>query len=468
MLKQQIGVVGMSIMGRSLALNIESKGYSVSIFNRSKEKTDEVIKNNLGKKLIPFYDVKEFINSLESPKRILLMIKSGKATNNIISLLIPYLDKGDVLIDGGNSYFQDTIRNSQQLEAKGIFFIGAGFSGGEEGALNGPAIMPGGSKEGYDLIAPILHQISAKVNSEPCVNYIGPDGAGHYLKMIHNGIEYGDMQLIAEVYAILKNILKLNNEELSNIFTEWNKGELNSYLIKITADIFLKKETKTGHYLIDKILDEADHKETGKWTSKNALDLEISLTLITESVFARYISCLKKQRIIASKILSGPVINLFKGNKYEFIEKIRRALYLGKIISYAQGFQQLRIASDSYQWNLNYSKIAKIFCGGCIIRAQFLRNISEAYSNNPFLDNLILAPYFKDIADKYHLSLRDICCVGIQNGIPLAAFNSAIAYYDSYRSFNLPANLIQAQRDYFGAHTYKRIDKSGYFHTKWI
>ncbi|MFP3019462.1 MAG: NADP-dependent phosphogluconate dehydrogenase [Arsenophonus sp.] len=469
MSKQQIGVVGMGVMGYNLALNIESKGYSVSIFNRSKEKTDKVIKENPGKKLIPFYKVKEFIDSLEKPRLILLMVKSGNATDKTICSLTTYLNKGDILIDGGNTYFQDTIRRNQKLLAQGFNFIGAGVSGGKEGALKGPSIMPGGKKEAYDLVSPILQKIAAKADDgEPCVNYIGPDGSGHYVKMVHNGIEYADMQLIAEVYSILKILLKLNNEELADIFTEWNKGELNSYLIEITVNIFRKKENKNGCYLIDVILDEADNKGTGKWTSQNALELGVPVTLITESVFSRYLSFFKEQRVAAAKILTGPVVNSFyEYKKKEFIEKILRALYLGKIISYTQGFQQLKVASDEYQWRLNYGEIAKIFRAGCIIRSQLLQRIIDAYTQNPFLINLMLSPYFKKIADEYQQSLREIVCFGVQNGIPLPTLTAAISYYDSYRSVVLPANLIQAQRDYFGAHTYKRIDKKGIFHTEW-
>lgn len=468
MSKQEIGVIGMSIMGCNLALNIESRGYSVSIFNRSKEKTDKVITENLGKKLIPYYTIREFVGSLEKPRRIFLMVKSGEATDKTIVSLISYLDKGDIIIDGGNAYFKDTIRRNQELLAKGFNFIGAGVSGGEEGALKGPAIMPGGQKKAYDLVAPILQKIAAKSDGQPCVSYIGPDGAGHYVKMVHNGIEYSNMQLIAEVYAVFKNVLKLTNEELADIFFEWNKGELSSYLIEITAKIFRKKEDQTGNYLINVILDKAANKGTGKWTSQSALDLGVPATLTTESVFARYLSFSKEQRVMASKILAGPIITLFKGNKQEFIEKARCALYLGKIISYAQGFQQLKTASDEYQWQLNYSKIASIFRAGCIIRAQFLKKIANAYNQNPFLINLMLAPCFKEITDGYTQSLRDITSFGIQNGIPLPAFTAAISYYDSYRSIVLPANLIQAQRDYFGAHTYKRIDKEDVVHTEWL
>lgn len=467
MSKQQIGVVGMAVMGRNLALNIESRGYSVSIFNRSSDKTDEVIAENPGKKLVPSYSIEEFVDSLEKPRRILLMVKAGEATDKTIASLTPHLDKGDILIDGGNTYFQDTIRRNRELSAQGFNFIGTGVSGGEEGALKGPSIMPGGQKEAYELVAPILKEIAAQVDGEPCVTYIGADGAGHYVKMVHNGIEYGDMQLIAEAYSLLKNALNLSNQKLAEVFSDWNQGELSSYLIEITADIFCKKDEE-GKYLVDVILDEAANKGTGKWTSQSSLDLGVPVTLITESVFARYISSLKDQRVAASKVLSGPEAQLFNGDKAEFIEKVRRALYLGKIVSYAQGFQQLKAASDEYSWELNYGEIAKIFRAGCIIRAQFLQKITDAYNENPAIANLLLAPYFKQIADEYQQALRDVVSYGVQNGIPTPTFSAAISYYDSYRSAVLPANLIQAQRDYFGAHTYKRTDKEGVFHTEWL
>ncbi|MDE9459537.1 NADP-dependent phosphogluconate dehydrogenase [Xenorhabdus bovienii] len=467
MSKQQIGVVGMAVMGRNLALNIESRGYSVSIFNRSSDKTDEVIAENPGKKLVPSYSIEEFVNSLEKPRRILLMVKAGEATDKTIASLTPHLDKGDILIDGGNTYFQDTIRRNRELSAQGFNFIGTGVSGGEEGALKGPSIMPGGQKEAYELVAPILKEIAAKVDGEPCVTYIGADGAGHYVKMVHNGIEYGDMQLIAEAYSLLKHSLNLSNQELADVFSDWNQGELSSYLIEITADIFRKKDEE-GQYLVDVILDEAANKGTGKWTSQSSLDLGVPVTLITESVFARYISSLKDQRVAASKVLSGPEAQPFNGDKAEFIEKVRRALYLGKIVSYAQGFQQLKASSDEYNWDLNYGEIAKIFRAGCIIRAQFLQKITDAYNENAAIANLLLAPYFKQVADEYQKALRDVVSYGVQNGIPTPTFSAAISYYDSYRSAVLPANLIQAQRDYFGAHTYKRTDKEGIFHTEWL
>ncbi|ANI82293.1 NADP-dependent phosphogluconate dehydrogenase [Kosakonia oryzae] len=468
MSKQQIGVVGMAVMGRNLALNIESRGYTVSVFNRSREKTEEVIAQNPDKKLVPYYTVQEFVESLETPRRILLMVKAGEGTDKAIESLKPFLDKGDIIIDGGNTFFQDTIRRNRELSAEGFNFIGTGVSGGEEGALKGPSIMPGGQKEAYELVAPILTKIAAVAeDGEPCVTYIGSDGAGHYVKMVHNGIEYGDMQLIAEAYSLLKQGLNLTNEELAATFTDWNKGELNSYLIDITKDIFTKKD-ENGNYLVDVILDEAANKGTGKWTSQSSLDLGEPLSLITESVFARYISSLKEQRVAASKVLSGPQAKTFSGDKAEFAEKVRRALYLGKIVSYAQGFSQLRAASEEYSWDLNYGEIAKIFRAGCIIRAQFLQKITDAYEQNPSIANLLLAPYFKKAADDYQQALRDVVAYAVQNGIPTPTFSAAIAYYDSYRAEVLPANLIQAQRDYFGAHTYKRIDKDGIFHTEWL
>ncbi|KAA0261222.1 NADP-dependent phosphogluconate dehydrogenase [Hafnia alvei] len=468
MSKQQIGVVGMAVMGRNLALNIESRGYTVSIFNRSTDKTDEVVAENPGKNLVPYYTVQEFVESLEKPRRILLMVKAGEATDKTIDSLKPYLEKGDILIDGGNTFFQDTIRRNRELSAEGFNFIGTGVSGGEEGALKGPSIMPGGQKHAYELVAPILKKIAAVAeDGEACVTYIGSDGAGHYVKMVHNGIEYGDMQLIAEAYSLLKHGLNLSNDELATTFTEWNKGELNSYLIDITKDIFTKKDEE-GKYLVDVILDEAANKGTGKWTSQSSLDLGEPLSLITESVFARYISSLKEQRVAASKVLSGPKAQVFSGDKAEFVEKVRRALYLGKIVSYAQGFSQLRAASEEYSWDLNYGEIAKIFRAGCIIRAQFLQKITDAYAQDASIANLLLAPYFKQIADEYQQALRDVVSYAVQNGIPTPTFSAAISYYDSYRSAVLPANLIQAQRDYFGAHTYKRTDKEGVFHTEWL
>lgn len=467
MSKQEIGVIGMAVMGRNLALNIESRGYSVSIYNRSKDKTDEVMAEHPGKQLVPYYTLPDFVNSLEKPRRILIMVQAGRGTDAVIDELKPLLDKGDIIIDGGNAYFEDTIRRNKALSEAGFNFIGAGVSGGEEGALKGPSIMPGGQKEAYQLVAPILEKIAAEVNGEPCVAYIGPNGAGHYVKMAHNGIEYGDMQLIAESYSLLKHAAGLTNDEIAAVFSEWNKGELNSYLIEITADIFKHKEP-SGVHLVDVILDAAGNKGTGKWTSQSALDLGEPLSLITESVFARYLSAIKDQRVAAAKLLSGPQTTIESDNKAELIEKIRKALYMGKIISYAQGFAQLKAASQHYSWSLNYGEIAKIFRAGCIIRAQFLQKITEAYESEEEVVNLLLTPYFKQTVEAYQQSLRDVVSFAVQHGIPVPTLSAAIAYYDSYRSAVLPANLIQAQRDYFGAHTYQRTDKEGVFHTDWM
>ncbi|RFB18895.1 NADP-dependent phosphogluconate dehydrogenase [Bacillus sp. HNG] len=469
MSKQQIGVVGLAVMGKNLALNIESRGYSVAVFNRSYEKTEEFLQNEaVGKNFVGAKTIEEFVNSLEKPRKILLMVKAGPATDATIDSLKPYLEENDILIDGGNTFFQDTIRRNKELESTGIHFIGTGVSGGEEGALKGPSIMPGGQKEAYELVEPILTAISAKVSGDPCCTYIGPNGAGHYVKMVHNGIEYGDMQLICEAYFILKNVLGLSTDELHEVFAEWNKGELDSYLIEITADIFKKKDEETGKPLVDVILDTAGQKGTGKWTSQNALDLGVPLPIITESVFARFISAMKDERVKASKVLSGPSASGFDGDKQELIEAVRKALYLSKIISYAQGFAQMRVASEEYNWNLNYGEIAMIFRGGCIIRAQFLQKIKDAYDRDEQLANLLLDPYFKEIAEGYQTSLRKVISVAVEKGIPVPCFSSAIAYYDSYRTETLPANLLQAQRDYFGAHTYQRVDKGGVFHTNWM
>lgn len=468
MAKQQIGVIGLAVMGKNLAWNMESKGFSVAVYNRSPERTDEMATESEGKNIFPAYSIEEFVNSLEKPRKIMLMVKAGAATDATIEQLKPFLEKGDILIDGGNTFFADTQRRNKELSELGLHFIGTGVSGGEEGALKGPSIMPGGQKEAYDLVAPIFKEISAKVNGEPCTTYIGPDGAGHYVKMVHNGIEYGDMQLISEAYFLLKNVLGLTAQELHEVFAEWNKGELDSYLIEITADIFKKTDEETGRPLVDMILDTAGQKGTGKWTSQSALDLGVPLPIITESVFARFISAMKAERVEASKILRGPSGKTFTGDRKTFIESVRKALYMSKICSYAQGFAQLRAASEEYGWDLRYGDIAMIFRGGCIIRAQFLQKIKEAYDREPGLKNLLLDPYFKEIVEGYQDALREIVGTSVQHGIPVPCFSAAIAYYDSYRSETLPANLLQAQRDYFGAHTYQRVDKEGIFHTEWM
>lgn len=467
--KQQIGVIGMAVMGKNLALNIESRGYSVSIYNRTTSKTDSVIEEHPDKNLVPAYNIEEFVASLETPRRILLMVQAGRGTDAVIHQLLPYLEKGDVLIDGGNTNFKDTMRRNDELAESGINFIGTGVSGGEEGALLGPSIMPGGQKEAYDLVAPILKQIAAKApaDGEPCVTYIGPNGAGHYVKMVHNGIEYGDMQLIAEAYQLLREGADLSVEEIAGIFREWNTGELDSFLIELTADALTKTDKETGLPMVDVIMDRAGNKGTGKWTSQSALDLGVPLPLITESVFARYISAMKEERVEASKVLIKPEAYTIPGEKKELIERVRKALYFSKIMSYAQGFAQMRAASEEYDWNLPYGEIAKIFRAGCIIRARFLQEITNAYERNPSIKNLLLDDYFKDLTGQYQSAVRDVVGEAVKKGVPVPAFSSAIAYYDSYRSERLPANIIQAQRDYFGAHTYERLDKEGNFHFDW-
>ncbi|MBW4840788.1 MAG: NADP-dependent phosphogluconate dehydrogenase [Paenibacillaceae bacterium] len=468
MKKQQIGVVGLAVMGKNLALNIESNGFSVALYNRSAEKTKELLEEAPGKNFVGTYSIEEFVQSLETPRKILIMVKAGKPTDDTINQLVPYLEKGDILIDGGNAHFPDTQRRNKLLESQGFRYIGAGVSGGEEGALKGPAIMPGGQRDAYELVEPILTAISAKVNGDPCSTYIGPDGAGHYVKMVHNGIEYGDMQLIGEAYQLLKDVLGLGVDELHDIFTEWNNGELDSYLIEITADIFGKKDPTTGKPMVDVILDAAGQKGTGKWTSQSALDLGVPLSIITESVFARFISAMKAERVAASKRLSGPAATPYAGDKQSFIEAVRKALYASKIASYAQGFAQMRLASEEYGWDLNYGAIAMIFRGGCIIRARFLQNIKDAYDRDPELRNLLLDDYFKDVVENYQDAWRQVIATAVTRGIPVPAFSSALAYYDSYRSERLPANLLQAQRDYFGAHTFERVDQEGTFHFQWF
>jgi len=469
MAKANIGVVGMAVMGRNLALNIESRGYTVAVYNRSPEKTRDLLETDgKGKNLVGTFSVEEFVQALEKPRKILIMVQAGAGTDATIESLLPHLDPGDILIDGGNAFFQDTQRRSKELSAKGFHFIGTGVSGGEEGALKGPAIMPGGPEEAYRLVEPILTGISAKVNGDPCCTYIGPDGAGHYVKMVHNGIEYGDMQLICEAYQLLKDVLGLSTDELHAIFSEWNKGELDSYLIEITADIFSKKDPDTGKPMVDVILDAAGQKGTGKWTSQSALDLGVPLSIITESVFARFLSAMKEERIAASKVLKGPKAAPFQGDKAAFVESVRKALFASKICSYAQGFAQMRAASEEFGWNLRYGDIAMIFRGGCIIRARFLQNIKDAYDRDPQLRNLLLDPYFQGVVESYQDAWREVVATAVRYGVPVPSFSSALAYYDSYRSERLPANLLQAQRDYFGAHTFKRVDKEGVFHHNWL
>ncbi len=468
MSKQQIGVIGLAVMGKNLALNLASRGFAVAVYNRSAEKTRDLLAEYSGNNVTGAYSLQEFVESLETPRKMLVMVKAGKPVDDMIDQLIPFLDKGDIIIDGGNSFFPDTKARADRLKAIGLRFIGTGVSGGEEGALKGPAIMPGGEEEAYRLVEPFLTAISAKVGNDPCCTYIGPDGAGHYVKMVHNGIEYGDMQLIGEAYHLLKDVLGADTDQLHEIFSEWNKGELDSYLIEITADIFRKIDPESRLPMVDVILDTAGQKGTGKWTSQSALDLGVPLSIITESVFSRFISAMKGERVAASKVLRGP-----EGQKPEidaagFIESVRRALYASKICSYAQGFAQMRLASEEFGWNLRYGDISMIFRGGCIIRAQFLHRIKDAYDRDPKIKNLLLDDYFRDVVERYQGAWRHVVATAVQSGIPVPGMSAGLAYYDSYRTARLPANLLQAQRDYFGAHTFERVDKDGVFHFEWM
>lgn len=465
------GVVGLAVMGRNLALNVESRGYTVAVYNRSSARTEDLVQTHSDKKFVPGYTVEEFVKSIKAPRRILLMVKAGAGTDAVIEELLPFLEKGDILIDGGNTFFEDTMRRSEKLAQSGINFIGMGVSGGELGALQGPSMMPGGQRDAYDLVEPILKEIAAKApeDGKPTVAYIGPNGAGHYVKMVHNGIEYGDMQLIAESYDLLKRLLKLDKDALAGTFAEWNKGELDSYLIEITADILTRDDDLgSGKPMVDMILDRAGNKGTGKWSSQSALEVGAPQSLITESVYARYISAMKDDRVAASKVLAGPEFS-FDGDVDATVEDIREALYFGKIMSYAQGFDQLRMASDHYDWDLQYGELAQLWRAGAIIRARFLQRITDAYDNEAGLHNLLLDPYFKDVAEKYQAATRRVIALATAAGVPVPSLSAAVAYFDSYRSEVLPANLIQAQRDYFGAHTYERTDKPAgeMYHYSW-
>ncbi len=464
--KANFGVMGLGVMGHMLALNMERNGFRVAGFDLEPSKVAAFAKEGEQKNLVACETLGEFLDSLESPRRILMMVPAGKPVDAAIASLKPVLTKGDLLIDGGNTYFLDTERRSKELEESGIIYIGTGVSGGEQGALWGPAMMPGGQPEAWQLVKPIFEAISAKAFGEPCVAYMGPRGAGHYVKMVHNGIEYGDMQLIAEAYDLLHRGLGLSNQKLAEIFTDWNKGELESYLIEITADIFTKSDVETGKAVVDLILDEAQQKGTGKWTSQNALDLGAPIPTINAAVESRIISSLKEERVIASRILLGPN-DRFAGDSAQLINVVRDALYAAKICSYAQGFGLMRLASKEYDYNLNYADIAKIWRGGCIIRARFLNDIRDAFTREPELSNLMIDPEFAAAMNSCQAALRKVVALAVERGIPVLAFSSALAYYDAYRSDRLPANLTQAQRDYFGAHTYRRLDRDGVFHTEW-
>lgn len=465
MSKQNIGVIGLAVMGKNLALNIADHGYTVSVFNRSRERTEELLAECGTKSLKGYFTIQEFVQSLELPRKIILMVKAGNAVDDTIRQLRPHLAQGDIIIDGGNSYFAQTIDRSKELESDGFHYFGVGISGGEEGARMGPAIMPGGDEKAYESIKSILTDISAKVDGEPCCHYIGRDGAGHFIKMVHNGIEYADMQLICEAYLILKSVLNMSPPDLHEVFKGWNQGELNSYLIGITSDIFAKKDLDTNNYLVDMILDVAGQKGTGKWTSQVALDLGVSIPTITGAVFERYLSSNKDIRVAASQLYGNGVKPEQKST--DFVESVRKALYASKICAYAQGFSLMLEASRYYGWKLDLSSIAKIFRGGCIIRAQFLNKIAEAYQAEPELANLLMDSYFKDSIEQYGQAWRDVVTTAITTGISVPGFSSAITYFDSFRTQTLPMNLLQAQRDYFGAHTYQRVDKEGTYHTQW-
>lgn len=464
-----IGLIGLAVMGENLVLNMESKGYTVAVFNRTVEKVDKFVDGRgKGKNIIGTHSIEEFVKTIEKPRKIILLVKAGKAVDAFIEMLIPHLDKGDIIIDGGNTHFPDTNRRTEYVESKGLLYIGTGVSGGEEGALKGPSIMPGGSKAAWNHVKPIFQDIAAKVDDgSPCCDWVGENGAGHFVKMVHNGIEYGDMQLICEAYYIMKELLKMSADEMHAVFSDWNNSELDSYLIEITRDILAFKD-EDGEPLVERILDTAGQKGTGKWTGIAALDHGVPLTLIGEAVFARCLSAQKEERVKASKILSGSMMN-FTGDKKAFIDKIKDALYASKVVSYAQGYVLMKVAAKEFGWNLNYGGIALMWRGGCIIRSIFLGKIKEAFDKNPDLENLLLDPYFKDIVISAQDGWREVVSTAALNGIPVPAFSTALAYYDGYRSERLPANLLQAQRDYFGAHTYERTDKprGEFFHTNW-
>ncbi|MEN8172789.1 MAG: NADP-dependent phosphogluconate dehydrogenase [Chloroflexota bacterium] len=465
--KANFGFIGLGVMGHMLALNMERNGFLVAGYDLNQEKVNAFGTKYPNKNLTACHSMDEFLQVLERPRRIMLMVPAGKSVDTAIAGIMDHLEAGDLLIDGGNTHFLDTERRSKKLEAKGIIYIGTGVSGGEYGALWGPSIMPGGQPEAWQLVKPIFEAISAKVEGEPCVTHIGPRGAGHYVKMVHNGIEYGDMQLIAEAYDLLHRGLGLNNTELHEIFTEWNEGELESYLIEITADIFAKKAPETGGEVVDLILDQAAQKGTGKWTSQNALDLGAPTPTINAAVESRIISAYKQERTTAARILSGPETKI-TADRSEVINCVRDALYAAKICSYAQGFTLLRLASEEYNYNLDFCEIARIWRGGCIIRAQFLNKIRQAFLNNPDLANLMIDPEFGRTLNARQADLRRVVTLAAESGIPALAFSSSLAYFDAYRTARLPANLTQAQRDYFGAHTYRRVDRDGSFHTQWI
>ena len=465
-----IGLVGLAVMGENLALNMESKGFHVSVFNRTVEKVDRFMEGRgKGLNFYGAHSLEDFVDSLKSPRKVFLMVKAGKPVDEFIDRLIPLLDKGDIIIDGGNTHFPDTARRTEYVESKGLLYIGTGVSGGEEGALKGPSMMPGGSPAAWPYVKPIFQGISAKVaNGTPCCDWVGQGGAGHFVKMVHNGIEYGAIQLICECYQVMKDILGMTNREMHETFAEWNRGDLDSYLIEITRDILAKKDEE-GKYVLDYILDTAGQKGTGKWTAISALDLGEPLTLISESVYARCLSALKNERVEASWILEGPKPVRFTGDRKAFLEDLRRALFASKVVSYAQGYSLMRAAAKEYGWDLNYGGIALLWRGGCIIRSVFLGKIKEAFDNNPAIANILLDSYFKEKLADAQQGWRNVVAQAIVNGVPAPCMTAALEYYDGYRTDRLPANLLQAQRDYFGAHTYERTDRprGEFFHTNW-
>jgi len=469
MAQADIGLIGLAVMGENLILNMESKGFTVACFNRTVSKVDDFINGRgSGKNIIGCHSIEELVACLKKPRKIMLMVKAGPPVDAFIEKLLPHLEDGDIIIDGGNSHFPDTIRRTQHVESQGKLYIGTGVSGGEEGALRGPSLMPGGSPAAWEHIKPIFQAICAKTpEGEPCCDWVGENGAGHFVKMTHNGIEYGDMQMICETYHLMKEALGMTNSEMHEVFAQWNKAELNSYLIEITSDILAYRD-EDGNEVIDLILDTAGQKGTGKWTAIEALNLGQPVTLIGEAVFARCLSALKEERVKASKVLRGPRAS-FRGDRDRFINDLRRALYASKIISYAQGYQLMRAAAEQYNWNLNYGGIALMWRGGCIIRSVFLGKIKEAFDRNPDLENLLLDPFFKKAVHKAQASWRRVVNTAVKLGIPTPAMSSALAFYDGYRHGRLPQNLLQAQRDYFGAHTYERVDRprGEFFHTNW-
>lgn len=469
MKKADIGLIGLAVMGENLVLNMESRGFTVAVYNRTTDKVEKFVNGRAkGKNIIGAFSLEELVASLEKPRKVMMMIKAGAAVDATIESLIPLLEEGDIIIDGGNSHFPDTARRTAYVESHGLLYIGTGVSGGEEGALHGPSMMPGGSYAAWESVKPILQSICAKVeDGSPCCDWVGENGAGHFVKMVHNGIEYGDMQLICEAYHLMKDLLGMSDDEMHEIFAQWNEGELDSYLIEITRDILAYKD-EDGEPIVEKILDTAGQKGTGKWTGIAALDEGVPLTLIGEAVFSRCLSSMKDERVNAAKTLKGPEIR-FEGDRAAFIEDIKNALYASKLVSYAQGYTLMRSAAKTYGWKLNYGGIALMWRGGCIIRSIFLGKIKEAFDNEPELANLLLDPYFAKVIQEAQAGWRRVCATAALNGIPVPAMASALSYFDGYRSERLPANLLQAQRDYFGAHTYERIDcpRGQFFHTNW-